>query len=94
MRLKFCISFLNFSPFLENIKSQEQICKGLKPVKVYDENKNLIEVLGSNKNENNMDLDLKIAVEEINLILSPFSLMAKKNILNLYNYLRTGEMYF
>ena len=66
----------------------------MKPVKVYDENKNLIEVVGSNKNENNMDLDLKIAVEEINLILSPFSFMAKKNILNLYNYLRTGEMYF
>ena len=66
----------------------------MKPVKVYDENKNLIEVVGSNKNEDNMDLDLKIAVEEINLILSPFSLMAKKNILNLYNYLRTGEMYF
>ena len=78
----------------KNIKSQEQICKGLKPVKVYDENKNLIEAVGANKNEINMDLDLKIAVEEINLILSPFSLMAKKNILNLYNYLRTGEMYF
>ena len=68
--------------FLENIKSQEEICKSLKPVRVYDENKNLIDV---GLNENETELDLKITVEEIDSILSPFSLIAKTNILNLYN---------
>ena len=81
-----------FFSFLENIKTQEQICKGLKPVKVYDENKNLIEVC-SNQNEI-IELDWNITVEEIDSILSPFSLIAKTNILNLFSYLWTGEMYF